>query len=139
MVKKRRRYTREFKLEAVRLALESERPLAEVARELGIAPNVLHRWKQQLETRDPATAFPGHGKRAGPEDEVWQLCRELEQVKQERDFLKKAVVDSAGHCNTLYYFTDLEGVVHGTVRTSWPFRDPEGGVVATLEKGRVAE
>ena len=74
----------------VRLALESERPLAEVARELGLAPNVLHRWKQQLETRDPATAFPGHGKRAGPEDEVWQLRRELEQVKQERDFLKKA-------------------------------------------------
>ncbi len=53
--------------------------------------------------------------------------------------IKDSVVDSAGHCNTLYYFTDLEGVVHGTVRTSWPFRDPEGGVVATLEKGRVAE
>jgi len=42
----------------------------EVARDLGVAPNVLHRWKQQLETRDPATAFPGHGKRAGLEDEV---------------------------------------------------------------------
>ena len=48
-------------------------------------------------------------------------------------------VDSAGRCNTLYYFTDLEGVVHGTVRTSWSFCDPESGVVATLEKGRVAE
>jgi len=67
------------------------------------------------------------------------LRRELATVRQERDFLKTATVDSAGRCNTLYYFTDLEGVVHGTVRTSWPYCGPESGVVATLEKGRVAE
>ena len=92
MVKKRRKYPKEFKLEAVRLALESERSLAEVARDLGIAPALLHQWKQQLDQRDPATAFPGHGTPAGPEDETRQLRRELEQVKQERDFLKKAAV-----------------------------------------------
>ncbi len=92
MVKKRRKYTKEFKLEAVRLALESEHSLAEVARDLGLAPALLHRWKQQLDVRDPATAFPGHGTPAGPEDETRQLRRELEQVKQERDFLKKAAV-----------------------------------------------
>ena len=51
---------------------------------------MLHRSKQQLETRDPVTTFPGHEKRVGPEDEMWQLRRELEQVKQERDSLKKA-------------------------------------------------
>ncbi len=90
MVKKRRQYTKEFKFEAVQLAVESERSLAEVARDLGIAPNLLHQWKQQMDKRDPATVFPGHGKAAGPEDETRQLRRELERVKQERDFLKKA-------------------------------------------------
>ena len=90
MVKKRRQYTKEFKLEAVQLAVESERSLAEVARDLGIAPNVLHRWKQQVDRRDAATVFPGNGKSAGPEDETRQLRQELERVKQERDFLKKA-------------------------------------------------
>ncbi len=90
MVKKRRQYTKEFKFEAVQLAVESERSLAEVARDLGIAPNLLHQWKQQVDQRDPATVFPGHGKATGPEDETRQLRRELERVKQERDFLKKA-------------------------------------------------
>ena len=86
MVKKRPKFTSEFKLEAVRLAVESERSLAAVARDLGVAPALLHKWKQQVDARDPATAFPGHGKSAGPEDEARRLRRELEQVKQERDF-----------------------------------------------------
>ena len=92
MVKKKRRYTKEFKLEAVQLALESEKSLAEVARDLGMAPALLHSWKQALEQRAPETAFPGHGKAAGPEDEVRRLRRKLAQVEQERDFLKKAAV-----------------------------------------------
>jgi transposase len=90
MVKKRRRYSKEYKLEAVQLARESERSVAEVARDLGIAPSLLHRWIQRLEDRDAETAFPGHGKVVEPEDEVRRLQRELERVKQERDFLKKA-------------------------------------------------
>ncbi len=90
MVKKRRRYTKEFKLEAVELAVESARSLAEVARDLGIAPSLLHKWQQQVDERDRATVFPGNGKAVGPEDETRQLRRELERVKQENDFLKKA-------------------------------------------------
>ena len=90
MVKKRQRYTKEFKLEAVQLALESKKTMAEVARDLGLSPALLHSWKQALEKRDAATAFPGHGKAAGPEDELRQVRRELERVRQERDFLKKA-------------------------------------------------
>ena len=90
MVKKRRRYAREFKLEAVQLARESEKTVAEVARDLGVSPSLLHRWIQQLEVRDPEVAFPGHGKVTEPEEEVRRLRRELERVRQERDFLKKA-------------------------------------------------
>lgn len=90
MVKKRRRYAKEFKLEAVQLARESEKTVAEVARDLGVLPSLLHRWIQQLEVRDAEEAFPGNGKVAEPEEEVRRLRRELERVKQERDFLKKA-------------------------------------------------
>ena len=90
MVKKRRAYPKEFKLEAAQLARESEQSVAEVARDLGIAPSLLHRWIKQVEGRDPARVFPGNGKLEAPEDEVRRLRRELERVKQERDFLKKA-------------------------------------------------
>jgi transposase len=90
MVKRRRRYPTEFKREAAQLARESEQSVAEVARDLGIAPSLLHRWIKQVEARDVATAFPGNGKLEAPEDEVRRLQRELERVKQERDFLKKA-------------------------------------------------
>jgi transposase len=90
MVKKRRQYAKEFKREAVQLAVESAKSVAEVARDLGITPSLLHKWRHQVEKRDPAAAFPGNGKVAEPEEEVRQLRRELERVKQERDFLKKA-------------------------------------------------
>lgn len=86
MVKKRQRYPKEFKLEAVQLGLESEKSLAEVARDLGIAPALLHSWKKALEQRAPDAAFPGHGKAAGPEDELRRLRRKLAQVEQERAF-----------------------------------------------------
>ena len=92
MVKKRRKFTKEFKLEAVRLVLESDHTVAHVARDLGIAPSLLHRWKDQVAEQKEAAVFPGSGKSTGPEDETRRLRRELEEVKQERDFLKKAAV-----------------------------------------------
>jgi transposase len=90
MVKKRRRYAREYKLEAVKLAREADRTVAEVARELGINPKTLHGWIKQVDARHPTSVFPGNGNRAPEEDELWKLRQELERVKQERDFLKKA-------------------------------------------------
>ena len=90
MVKKRRQYAREFKLEAVKLAKESDRTVTEVAGVLGINPKTLHGWVKQAEVRHPSSVFPGNGNRAPEEDELWRLRQELERVKQERDFLKKA-------------------------------------------------
>ena len=87
---KRRQFTREFKLEAVRLASESEQPLSQVAKELGIRRDILQRWKDEVEGRAPKDVFPGHGNGSGPEEELRRLRRELAQVTQERDFLKKA-------------------------------------------------
>ncbi len=96
MADKRRQFTREFKLEAVRLLGERQRDgrsLAEVGRELGVRPDMLRKWKRQAEERaggPPADMFPGNGKLASAEEELRRLRRELEVVKQERDFLKKA-------------------------------------------------
>lgn len=93
MAGKRRQFTPEFKLEAVRMANDSERPLSQVARELGIRADMLRTWRRQAESRAglaPGDVFPGNGKLTSQEEEIRHLRRELEQVKQERDFLKKA-------------------------------------------------
>jgi transposase len=84
----RRRFTREFKLEVVR-QLASGRRQADVARELGVDAQVIRRWQDQVQV-DPATAFPGNGRRAREEDELQRLRQEVTQLRAERDFLKKA-------------------------------------------------
>ena len=82
----RRKFTREFKLEAVR-RLEQGEPVAALARALEVNPNLLYRW--QLEYRQaPATAFPGQGKLREEPDRVAQLERKIGQQALEIDFLK---------------------------------------------------
>lgn len=88
-MEKRRRYTREFKVEAVRL-VETGIPKARVARELGISNTVLKLWCQQVE-EDKGEAFPGQGKMKPAEAELARLKRELTKVTAERDILKKAL------------------------------------------------
>lgn len=83
----RRRFSREFKLEAVRQMAAGTR-LADVARALGVDAQVVRRWQQQV-ARDPATAFPGNGRAAAEEAELQRLRREVSQLRAERDFLKK--------------------------------------------------
>ena len=84
------KYTKEFKIEAVRLTEESNVPVIEVALELGIHPNTLYKWRQQY-LDDGEEAFPGHGKLKTGDDEVRQLRRELARTREERDILKKAL------------------------------------------------
>ena len=86
----RRKFSREFKLEAVRMVTEGGHSLAQVARDLDIRPDMLRRWRRQFE-EDPEQAFPGVGQRRAREEEVWQLRRQLERVTAERDILKKAL------------------------------------------------
>ncbi len=62
-MKNRKPFTREFKLETVRLLEEGKKPAAELVRELRIRRNQLYKWKEQTDSRG-ATAFPGQGKRA---------------------------------------------------------------------------
>lgn len=84
----RRSFDRQFKIEAVRQVLEGDRPMSEVARELGIGAGLLGRWKEQL-LAEQEEAFPGKGRLKGSDEEVRRLERENRQLRQELEFLKK--------------------------------------------------
>ncbi len=85
-----KKYTLEFKREAARLAEESDQPMDELARELGVHPNTLYKWRRQF-LKNGEDAFPGHGKLVPADEEIRRLRRELARVKEERDILKKAI------------------------------------------------
>jgi transposase len=87
---KRRKYDREFKVEAVKLVTGEGRAVAEVARNLGIHENLLYKWREKY-TEDIAHAFPGKGRLKPAEEELRRTKRELANVTQERDILKKAL------------------------------------------------
>src|SRR4051812_24691505 len=89
MAKKRRTYTREFKVEAVKLVTQQGHSVAEAARSLGIHETLLRSWKQALE-KEPVQAFPGHGTRTPAEEELHRLKAENKRLQTERDILKKA-------------------------------------------------
>jgi transposase len=88
--KKRKNYSQEFKMEAVGLIAEKGYSIAEASRNLGIDYSILRRWKNQF-ADDSQNAFPGKGRLKAPDEELRQLKRELERVKEERDILKKAL------------------------------------------------
>ena len=89
MAKKRKVYTPEFKLEAIRLLENSKLAVTEVARDLGVDPGRLCAWRSDL-AEGGKKAFPGHGNLTDLEAENRRLQRDLAKVKKERDFLKKA-------------------------------------------------
>ena len=90
MSKARKTYTREFKLEAIRLADTSGRTIAQVERELGLSPGTIFHWRQALQ-RHGADAFPGQGHLLPSDERLRQLERENAILRQERDILKKAI------------------------------------------------
>jgi len=88
---KRERYTKEFKLEAIRLLERGEKPAAQLALELGVARNQLYKWQAELKAKGEDQVFRGPGgKRLSELSEIERLKRELKQVTEERDILKKA-------------------------------------------------
>lgn len=93
MSRKRRTFTQEFKAEAVRLVHEG-REIAAVSREIGVRADTLRNWVTQSEGRAGLAAVEGISagsmKRSEAEEEIRRLRREVEVLKEERDFLKKA-------------------------------------------------
>lgn len=83
----RRLFSPEFKLEAVRLVVEGGRPLSQVARELQVRPELLRGWRTQLEAGGQITRAQTA---LSAEEELRRLRREVEVLRMERDFAKKA-------------------------------------------------
>lgn len=85
----RRKFSREFKLEAVKLVTERGVAVAQAARDLDVAESVLRRWMREL-TSAPTTAFPGNGQVRAELAEIAALKKEVARLKAERDILKRA-------------------------------------------------
>ena len=89
MTKKRKYYSKQFKIDAVKLVKEQGYKVSEAARNLGIHHSSLRRWKKQLES-DGNQAFPGKGHMTTEKDELYRLRKENKRLRMEREILKKA-------------------------------------------------
>lgn len=85
----RRQFSREFKIEAVRLVSERGVSAAQAARDLDVHVNVLRKWVREAAVHQGG-AFPGHGQLRPEQAEIDRLRREVARLKAERDILKKA-------------------------------------------------
>ena len=85
----RRRFSREFKVEAVRLVRERGVSVSQASRDIDVHENVLRKWVKEFGA-DPKQAFPGHGQQKPEQLEIDRLRREVAKLKAERDILKKA-------------------------------------------------
>ena len=92
----RRKYTKEFKIEAVRLLNSSDKGSHEIEKDLGIGTGVIYRWRRELEKEgtEGIKAFPGNGNRR--DEELARLHKEVSVLREERDILRKAVAITDG-------------------------------------------
>ena len=88
-MERRRKFTREFKLEAIRLIKERGVSYAQASQDLGVHVSQLRNWVKAF-ADDPQHAFPGHGQMKPEQEEIARLKREVTKLKAERDILKKA-------------------------------------------------
>lgn len=86
----RKSYTKEFKLEAVKLVLEQGMKVAQVGRDLGVSDYLISKWVRQVR-EGGEEAFPGKGRLHPHDEELRKLQRELHRTRMERDILKKAI------------------------------------------------
>jgi len=135
--RERRHHTREFKLEAVRLAGIGDKTKAKVARELGVRVNQLRQWRLDFEEEE-RNGVPKQ-ELARAEQDLGTLRRENARLREENEILKKAAVGSTIQCNTfdlMLHFRE-EGV-YGSTGTPRSFGFAEVGALATLESRRIA-
>ena len=88
--KEKRYFSREFKRDAVELVVKKGNSASKVARDLDIHPNLIHLWRRRY-FDDGNDAFVGKGNLKSEDAKLKQLQKELDDVKEERDILKKAL------------------------------------------------
>ena len=86
----RKKYSKEFKLDAVRLVLDQGYTRREAARSLDINEQMLGRWVKEHRESEDGQAFRGNGKLTPEQEEIKRLKAELKRLAMERDILKKA-------------------------------------------------
>ena len=84
-------YTKEFKVEAVRLAAESDKSVTQVARELGLRVNQIYKWRKELEEKQDS-AFSRKRAAKDKDAEIRRLKKALAASQEENEFLKKTAV-----------------------------------------------
>ena len=89
MTTKKKSYSKQFKIDAVKLVTEQSYKISEAARNLDIHPNVLRHWRNQLKT-DSDQAFPGKGHMTPEIEELHRLRKENKRLQMEHEILKKA-------------------------------------------------
>ena len=89
MTQKRKHYSKQFKIDAVKLVTEQGYKVSEAARNLGIHHSSLRNWRKQLET-DGNQSFPGKGHMTSDKEELYRLRKEVKKLQMEREILKKA-------------------------------------------------
>ncbi len=88
----RKKYTKEFKLDAIRLVLEQQYPAAKAARSLEINANMLRRWIKEYQIDNDELSFGGSGQLTPEQEEIRRLKLENKQLKLEKQMLKEAVI-----------------------------------------------
>jgi transposase len=91
----RRTFTREFKVDAVRMVTQKGHRLSQVARDLDLDPKLLRRWRDALD-HEGEESFPGKGRLKPDEEELRRLHREVDRLREEREILKKALAIFSG-------------------------------------------
>ena len=129
-----KRYSEEFKIEAVKQVTERGYKVSDVCRRLGITSGSLYKWIKLY--GDPGSQ---HQHITEQQDELRQLRAELRRVTEERDILKKAAVDSTGQCNIMHT-GNYRGFQNAAASIKDQRADPsaEAGAMGSMEERPVA-
>jgi len=87
--KKRKKYTKQFKLDTVKLVIEENLSASEVSKNLGIVSGTVQRWVREYNEQQ-ADAFTGNGRMTPEQEKIKKLEAEVKRLKMEREILKKA-------------------------------------------------
>ena len=127
MSSQQKRFTEEFKIEAVRQITERGHRVADVAERLGVSTHSLYQWRKRYGHADGISLR----READQAAEVRKLKAELRRVTEERDILKKAAVHSTGHCNTWFILT-INGGVYEKKNQTQIHRDGVSPMLGTM-------
>ena len=119
----RKKYSKEFKLDAIGLVTDQGYTRIEAARSLGIQANMLGRWVKEQQA-DDGQAFRGNGKLTPEQAEIRQLKEENRRLKMEKDILKKATGNSIGRCNILCLNRHFQELPYASIRPTRVITSP---------------